>query len=474
MEDIDLILGPAAFIIFFAISMMLRARVEDPTIRKYFLPGFIAKMSGAIISGLVYQFYYGGGDTFNFYKIAIVYWNAINNLTLDQVYFLFMIDAGDMRTFLDTDLENYRNSFYSWYYREESAFFVGKLAGFIGFFCYNSYAVISMIFGFLCFTGIWKMYETIVKYCPSKKRNLAFAVLLLPSTIFWGSGLFKDTITLGCLGYLFYGFHKILIEKKFNLIYFIIIGIAAFLTYKVKAYIIICFAPSFMLWAFFQFRNNIENRFIRIFFTPLLLIITLVAGTYFIQTIGLAQNKYALDNVLDTMQSAQEWHTKISDVDKTYSVGEMDGTFTGVISRLPIAVFFALFRPFVWESSGIMLLSALESLGILLLSIYVLTRTKFGNTYKQIIENPVILFCIVFTISLGFIVGLTSYNFGALSRYRMPLLPVYLAGLIILLSKVRDYTEKVQISLPKHITDLGGHKGKYHNQNLDKGDDSSE
>jgi hypothetical protein len=50
-------------------------------------------------------------------------------------------------------------------------------------------------------------------------------------------------------------------------------------------------------------------------------------------------------------------------------------------------------------------------------------------------DNPVLLFCIVFVITMGVAIGLASSNLGTLSRYRMPMMPFFAALLFVLTAK---------------------------------------
>jgi hypothetical protein len=43
---------------------------------------------------------------------------------------------------------------------------------------------------------------------------LAYAILFIPSVIFWGSGFMKDTITLSCIGWVTHFFYIIFYETK--------------------------------------------------------------------------------------------------------------------------------------------------------------------------------------------------------------------------------------------------------------------
>lgn len=88
-----------------------------------------------------------------------------------------------------------------------------------------------------------------------------------------------------------------------------------------------------------------------------------------------------------------------------------------------------------------MLLSALESLAFVWITLYVLykARGKIISTLK----NPEVAFCLIFSIVFAFSVGISTYNFGTLSRYKIPLIPFYLIGLglIYYLNNERKFSE---------------------------------
>jgi hypothetical protein len=57
-------------------------------------------------------------------------------------------------------------------------------------------------------------------------------------------------------------------------------------------------------------------------------------------------------------------------------------------------------------------------------------------------KDPNLSFSLAFSIIFAFAVGISSYNFGALSRYKIPCLPFYAASLIILYYNVQTRTGK--------------------------------
>jgi hypothetical protein len=116
-----------------------------------------------------------------------------------------------------------------------------------------------------------------------------------------------------------------------------------------------------------------------------------------------------------------------------YSLGEFDGTFSSIIKLSPQAVNVTLFRPYLWEvKNPLMLLSAIESFVILLFTIYVLFIRR--QVLFIMLVNPHVVFCLVFSITFAFAVGVSTFNFGTLARYKIPLLPFYILALALLLN----------------------------------------
>ena len=146
-------------------------------------------------------------------------------------------------------------------------------------------------------------------------------------------------------------------------------------------------------------------------------------------------NRYSLEKIAQTAASTRGWITYASgDEGSAYSLGEFSPTIGGMLSKFPAAVVVTLFRPFIWEAKNVMaLLSALEALVFLYFTVKLLinSRTKL---FSLLGRDPNLVFCLVFALIFAFAVGISSYNFGALSRYKIPCLPFYGAFLMICLN----------------------------------------
>ena len=74
-----------------------------------------------------------------------------------------------------------------------------------------------------------------------------------------------------------------------------------------------------------------------------------------------------------------------------------------------------------------MLLSGLESLLFLVVTIWVMVKARKNLFYC--LKKPEVIFCLAFAIIFAFAVGVSTFNFGTLSRYKIPMEPFYLLGI---------------------------------------------
>ncbi|MFT4879888.1 MAG: hypothetical protein ACI9LS_002054, partial [Flavobacteriales bacterium] len=78
--------------------------------------------------------------------------------------------------------------------------------------------------------------------------------------------------------------------------------------------------------------------------------------------------------------------------------------------------------------------SGLENLFILILTLLVLIRVRFKVIYRLIADEPLILYSFVFALLFAFMIGVTTSNFGALVRFKIPLIPLYMGSMMVMYS----------------------------------------
>ncbi|UOQ74437.1 hypothetical protein [Hymenobacter cellulosilyticus] len=174
----DLLLTPIYLAIFYGIAYGVRGKVTNAFTRRYFIPALTAKFVGAIALGLVYQFYYGGGDTFNYTRHVDIIYRAFGESPVAAIKLIFSHGEFDPVT------APYTGTMY--WYKSATEFFVIRIAAVASLLSFNTYSVMALMFAGLSFSGMWAMYLTFIRAYPLLYKRFATAVFFLPSVYFWG------------------------------------------------------------------------------------------------------------------------------------------------------------------------------------------------------------------------------------------------------------------------------------------------
>jgi len=442
MEMKDLLLTPLYLGLIYALAFAVQGQVTNIYTRKYFIPALTVKLIGAIALGLIYEFYYKGGDTFNYFHHIKIIQEAFGDSFSAGVKMLTAHGEYIPETI------KYSSRMF-WYRSAEAEYDLVRLGAVLAFFSFTTYTVIALFFAVISFSGMWAMYLTFLRIRPQLYKQLAYAVFFVPSLFFWGSGLMKDSICVGALGWLFYAFYKGVILRRQVSSMLLVGGLAAYVLFSIKVYILLSFLPPALLWVFNENSQRIRNAALRTIARPILIGTGLLVAVFAATTLTEGDAKYDVDNIGERSKITADYLYGISQEGSAYSLGEQDGTISGMLKLAPQAIVVSLFRPFLWEvKNPIMLLSALESLFFLGFTGRILFRLGPQKTIGLIVRTPVLVLCFVFSLVFAATVGIVSYNFGTLVRYKIPLIPFYVAGLLITQSigedSVRQPTRKTK------------------------------
>jgi hypothetical protein len=422
----DLVVTPLFLIIIGLGAVMVRPWFTDNVTRKYFLPALWCKILGALALGFLYQFYYDGGDTFNYHTLGSrVVWETLLESPRDGLQLLFSRGGAHG--------ELYRYTSRIVFFTDPGSYFVVRIAAFIDILTFSSYTATALVFSLFSFFGIWYLFKTFYEHKPTLHRFIAIAVLFIPSLIFWGSGLLKDTITLGAIGFLTYTIKKIFIDKNVRLLYIIVLLLSAYLAFEIKRYIVLCFFPAALIWVYVTNLSKVSSFAIRLVLFPVMIVTAL--GSAYLASVWIGKNdaRYSLDKIAVTAKiTAYDigFYTG-KNAGSGYNLGELDGSFQSMLRLAPQAINASLFRPYLWEiRNPLMLLAAMESFFFLIFTLVVLIRLRLNIV--RAFSDPYVIFCFAFSLTFAFAVGVATFNFGTLTRYKIPMLPFYALALILM------------------------------------------
>jgi len=427
MDIFDILLPPFYLIIILQLGYKYKSNKEliDPSYR-YFLPGLSVKILGSIALGLVYFFYYGGGDTVNYYYTCCAFINLLVDAPADFMYVFFGSPAKSEYYLMDTTGE------FAYWVNDPYAFFVSKCLFPFVLLGFKTYMTSAILIASLCYISVWKMYQIFILEFPHLQKQLAIAILFIPSVVFWGSGIMKDSITFSATCLFVYGFYWFVVKKKYNLTFGLSIFFASYFLLNIKPYILFALLPGSTVWFMALKMTNIKNGFIRIMLAPTIITVGIVGTYYIMDQLGDKLGKYSIEKVFSTAQGAQQDLMRAAYQGNSFDIGDYEATPLGLLSVSHKAIFAAIFRPTILDVKNIvMFVSALENTFMLLFCFYLLIKLKVFKFFLLIRSHPLVTFSFIFSIFFALSVGVSISNFGTLVRLKIPCIPFFVASLVI-------------------------------------------
>jgi hypothetical protein len=440
MEITDLLLLPLYLALVYFIATRIRARHDnDPIYQKYYIKGLNYKIIGAIGFALIYLLYYKGGDSINYFQAARpLYSFAFTN---PDRYIEFVFDTKS--AYPDQLYMQAWAKGVDYLLRGNATLTVIRFVSLVNLFCFDSYMSCTIIFAFISYYFIFKTFRLFVAIHPQLEREFSVSFLMIPSAIFWGSGVGKDAIMLSATMYFFLCFYRMIIIKQSIIQNALKLIFIAYVMSIIRGFMIITITPCLILMAAIYYRNAFQSPVVRFISLPLFLGGGLIASYFFIQNIGNQMQTYSLDSMQKTAEGFKSWHTYLGDTQggSAYSLGDVDYSTAGIVRKAPLAISIALFGPFFWQiRNPVMLLSGIESIIFLYYFFKVFINARAYRAINVIFKDHLIMFSIPFVLIIALAVGMTSFNYGALVRYKLPLLPFFAA--LIAITRYRINTGK--------------------------------
>ncbi len=279
---------------------------------------------------------------------------------------------------------------------------------------------VSLLVSAFSFASKVGLYFAMREHFPERfRKRIQFAILLLPSAVFWSSSLSKEGMLWTACGWIPYGVHLIVFKRK-RLKGLLIVLAASFVAGLFKTYVLIPMALGCGVWVYASSRKSGANRH------PLrsLAVGAVTFGLALLVVFGVGEifPRYKISSFAEESSTLREQ----GDVEGSYYAIEVSGGgIAGQLAAAPAAALTAMYRPFLFEARNpLMLANALETTFFLLLTLHLL-RVRGLGLVREVAASPTLQFCAVFVLVLSVAVGLSSTNLGTLSRYRMPMMPFF-------------------------------------------------
>lgn len=406
-----------------------RNRIDENGAYKYYKRGLLAKVYGGLAFALVYAFYYGGGDT-------MVYWldaKGLNTVLFSDPLCYLKILLGDNRPlwFYCFDLKLHVPHHYL---RDLQAYSVSRFASPFALLSVDSLLGCTILVAWVSFGGVWRLYLVFCEEYPKLTKELAMAFLFIPSLVFWGSGVMKDTFTLTAACWMTSSVYGLLFKRRKLFWNSVFVLFSAYTMITMKPYVFVALLPGVFIWFVFNRIQSIKNQIVRVMSAPMIMMIGIVGAALVFSQASSSLGSYgSVDSIMERAVATQEDLKREAYEGNSFDIGTIEPSVGGMLSKTPVAIFAGLFRPTVLDvRNPVMFISALENTALMIFLVYMLFKIGPVAFSRYVFGKPMILFSFTFAIIFSFAVGLTTSNFGSLVRYKIPALPFFLASLYMI------------------------------------------
>lgn len=449
----------------------------------FFLKIFFGTALWALYS--FYPNYQNRADVFMYFDDGLAIYKALYEHPI--AYFKILLGFNDpaLNTYID-NTGHWNMMYVQGLYNETRT--IIRFNAIADIFSFGNYHVHTVFICFLSLFGLTGIYKSFLPYLKNKKKELLVIIFLLPTVLFWGSGVLKEGLLLFFMGMLIYYYFKIL-QEGVSITRIVLCLLFAWMLAVTKLYMLLILLPAMIALYWINATNNKmpELKFIVVLAACFALVIpfydlpfklmdkqqqsiymasggTLIGQVDVHKYIYISPDvktgiKYLPDKpgyckivegtpyiswyfedytdtviVAHSTDTATYWvYYQQSKAGSYIDIPLLYTSYSSVLKNAPHALLTTIFRPKPSDvKNSMMLIAAIENFCILLFILLCMLFIK-----KKIENRQLIYFCLLIAIILFVLTGLTTPILGAIVRYKMPALPFFLISFLLLLNKAK-------------------------------------
>ena len=384
---------------------------------------FTVRVAMGFILFLIYSKYYTvrqDADTFKYFDDSKYMYDAFWSHPLDYFQMLLGIDC-------DTEYfnTNYFNHMSNWVRSYDNGLFndnrlVIRINAFMRIFSFGNYHVHSILLSYFAFLGSFSLANVFYRVSKLKMASY-FAVFLIPSVVFWSSGILKEAILLFALGSFTFCIYKLFgTSKRFRT--YAILFLMSCILIVMKLYVFVAFIPAVIAWLVVsKWRRG-------------LWVYVLVYLSFFIlvSLVGELSPRYDFVNLLVDKQKQFIGLSEFYKVNSGFAMETLSYDLWSIVKASPEGLFNVLTKPWPNEINSILFLPPFfeNSLIFVLIVLCLLYRKSLNQK-----EWDFVVFCLSFCFILFVVIGLTTPITGALVRYKIPAIPFLFMAIFLFMNE---------------------------------------
>lgn len=371
---------------------------------------FLLKVMAGIFYGWI-GLYYGGlakmQDTWAFHSEGLQEYQLLFNNPGEYMTNLFKDPGGGGLLNLFGGTDSYWNDL-------KGNMFI-KILSVFDVFSFGFYYVNVIFYSFFTLFGAIGIYRVMSDVFPGKKPIILVATFLVPSFLYWTSGLHKEGLIFTGMSLVIYGFYFGMKEKKWGWKRILAILAGLFVLLVFRNFLLFIIIPAIIAW----FCATRWPRYS----------LSIFSGIYLLFGVLFFTARYispALDFPQAVVNKQQEF-IELKGGNSSIPIRQLEPNAISFLKNTPQAINLSTIRPYPSDVRHILSLAAAIEINVLLLLflLFIIWHKK-GNPSRN-----VIYFCLFFSFSVLLAIGFSVNNLGAIVRYRsiiMPLLIVPMAA----------------------------------------------
>ncbi len=298
-----------------------------------------------------------------------------------------------------------------------------KVLSLFDIFSFGYYYVNIIFYNFLTFFGPVAVYRIMANSFPGKKISVAIAAFLIPSFIYWTSGIHKDGLIFTGICLVVYNVYWSIKDRKVTVAKTLYILLGLIMLLMLRNFILVIIVPALIAWLLAEYY---KGKGLKIF-----CLIYLLFGVLFF-TAKFINPKFDFPDAVVTKQKEFMALTGGSEV----KINQLEPTAVSFLKNLPQAISLSTVRPYPSDVTHLLSLAAAVEVNLLLLLFVISFFYKNGGTK----DLNFIYFCLFFSFSTLLSIGYTVNFLGAIVRYRSITIPFLIGPLFAKINWEKIYT----------------------------------
>ena len=378
---------------------------------------FLIRIGVGFVNSYINLYYYPVSDIKEFQKEGIVEYNLLLHNPQEYLTNIFHNGYSNYSGFLETT-----DSFWN----DLRSNIIAKILTIFDLFSHSNFYINTLFFNFLMLFGAIYFYRVFTKVFPSHNIVIIACVFLLPSVIYFTSGIHRDGLIYLSLSIVIYNVYYMLETKTFP--WKKVVSSIIFLCFilLLRNFVFIALAPAL-------FALIISTRFPRYALLTFIGLYAAMALGFFMS--GMLSPAFDLPADVSSKQIAFIELSKFGA--SSININPLYPNFRSFLNNAPQALNHSLMRPYLTEKFTLLYFPvALE------IFIYEILFLCFIFFRKNEQPNVFVYFCIFFSLSMFLLIGYTIPIIGAIARYRS----IYFPFLLIPIVCATDWRKLVAIS----------------------------